>query len=117
MQTFFNAYHGNGGRWDMSVFSSYGDASLASGIVANMQKIASQYGKPFMQSEFGGRVDRVSATEAALVAYIKALKAAGGQGLFYWEPEGMSPFTGYNMGAWDSSSKKPTAIMNGFTQA
>lgn len=29
----------------------------------------------------------------------------------------MSPFTGYTMGAWDSSSKRPTSIMNGFTQA
>jgi arabinogalactan endo-1,4-beta-galactosidase len=117
MQNFFSAYSGNGGKWDMSVFSSYGSASLASGIVANMKKISAQYGKPFMQTEFGGRVDRVSATKASLIAYIKALKGAGGQGIFYWEPEGYSPFTGYNMGAWDSSTRKPTAIMDGFTQA
>jgi ricin-type beta-trefoil lectin protein len=26
----------------------------------------------------------------------------------------MSPFTSYAMGAWDSSSRQPTAIMNGF---
>jgi arabinogalactan endo-1,4-beta-galactosidase len=71
----------------------------------------------FLQSEFGGRVDRASSTRASLVAYTKALKANGGQGIFYWEPECMSPFTGYTMGAWDSSSKRPTAIMNGFTQA
>lgn len=82
-----------------------------------MKKISDAYGKPFLQSEFGGRVDRVSSTQASLVAYIKALKANGGQGLFYWEPACMSPFTGYNMGAWDSSTKRPTAIMNGFTQA
>jgi cellulose binding protein with CBM2 domain len=75
------------------------------------------YGKPFMQTEFGGDVSKVSTTKAALVAYIKALKSAGGQGIFYWEPEGYSPFTGYNMVAWDSSTRKPTAIMDGFLEA
>lgn len=117
MTTFFSRYAANGGKWDMSVFSSYGSADLAPGIVANMKKISAQYGKPFMQTEVGGRVDRVSATRASLVAYIKALKSAGGQGIFYWEPEGMSPFTGYAMGAWDSATRRPTAIMDGYTQA
>jgi arabinogalactan endo-1,4-beta-galactosidase len=117
MTTFFSRYAANGGKWDMSVFSSYGSADLASGIVGNMRKISAQYGKPFLQSEFGGRADRATSTRAALVAYTKALKADGGQGIFYWEPECMSPFTGYNMGAWDSSTRRPTVIMDGFTQA
>jgi cellulase/cellobiase CelA1 len=117
MTTFFSRYAGNGGKWDMSVFSSYGSADLASGIVANMQKISAQYGKPFMQTEFGGPVGKTSSTKASLVAYIKALKSAGGQGIFYWEPEGYAPFTGYDMVAWDSSSHQPTAIMNGFLEA
>ena len=114
MQTFFSRYAGNGGKWDMSVFSSYGSANLASGIVANMKKISDQYGKPFLQSEFGGPVSKVSATKASLVAYHNALKSTGGQGLFYWEPEGYSPFTGYAHVAWDSTPRKPTAIMDGF---
>jgi arabinogalactan endo-1,4-beta-galactosidase len=117
MTTFFSRFAAAGGKWDMSVFSSYGSADPAAGIVGNMRKIFAAYGKPFLQSEFGGRVDRASSTRASLVAYTKALKANGGQGIFYWEPECMSPFTGYTMGAWDSSSKRPTAIMNGFTQA
>jgi arabinogalactan endo-1,4-beta-galactosidase len=117
MTTFFSRFAANGGKWDMSVFSSYGSADLAAGIVGNMKRISDAYGKAFLQSEFGGRVDRASSTQASLVAYIKALKTHGGQGIFSWEPECMSPFTGYNMGAWDSSSKRPTAIMNGFTQA
>jgi arabinogalactan endo-1,4-beta-galactosidase len=106
MQTFFNAYSGHGGKWDMSVFSSYGSASLADGIVANTKKISDAYHKPFMQSEFGGPVSKASATEASLVAYIKALKNNGGQGIFYWEPECMSPFTGYGNGAWNSASRR-----------
>ena len=117
LQTFYSAYAGNGGKWDMSVFSSYGSAGLAPGIVANMKQISSAYGKPFMQSEFGGRVDRVSSTEATLKAYIAALKSSGGQGLFYWEPECMTPFATYNLGAWDSATHRPTAIMDGFIGA
>jgi arabinogalactan endo-1,4-beta-galactosidase len=114
MQTFFNAFHGNGGKWDMNGFSSYGSASLAAGIVGNMKSISNAYGKPFMQVEFGGPVTNPSGTEAALKAYISALKSSGGQGIFYWEPEGYSPFTGYNMVAWNSSTREPTAAMNGF---
>ncbi|MFF5521884.1 glycosyl hydrolase 53 family protein [Streptomyces coeruleorubidus] len=90
MATFFGRFAAAGGKWDMSVFSSYGSADLAAGIVGNMKRISDAYGKPFLQSEFGGRVDRASSTQASLVAYTKALKANGGQGIFYWEPECMS---------------------------
>jgi arabinogalactan endo-1,4-beta-galactosidase len=114
MQTFFSAYSGNGGKWDMSVFSSYGSASEAAGIVANMAEISSAYGKPFMQAEFGGPVDNPGSTEKTLEAYITALKANGGQGIFYWEPEVYSPFDSYASGAWNASTREPTVIMNGF---
>jgi arabinogalactan endo-1,4-beta-galactosidase len=115
LTTFFSAFSGHGGRWDMNGFSSYGSASDASGIVANMKSISDAHGKPFMQVEFGGQVSKAGSTESALEAYLKALKSNGGQGLLYWEPEVYSPFTGYTMGAWDSSTREPTAIMNGFT--
>jgi arabinogalactan endo-1,4-beta-galactosidase len=114
MQTFFSAFSGNGGKWDMSVFSSYGSASVAAGIVANMAKISSAYGKPFMQAEFGGPVNSPGSTEKSLEAYITALKANGGQGIFYWEPEVYSPFDSYASGAWNASTLEPTIIMNGF---
>lgn len=80
-----------------------------------MATISKAYGKPFMQVEFGGQVGKVSSTESALEAYLTALRANGGQGLLYWEPEVFTQFTNYTMGAWDSSTYKPTAIMNGFT--
>jgi arabinogalactan endo-1,4-beta-galactosidase len=115
LQTFFSAYSSNGGKWDMNGFSSYGSASEAAGIVGNMKSISSAYGKPFMQVEFGGQVSQAGSTESALEAYLKALKANGGQGLLYWEPEVYSPFASYSMGAWNSSNREPTAIMNGFT--
>jgi arabinogalactan endo-1,4-beta-galactosidase len=114
LENFFSAYHGNGGQWDMSVFSSYGSASVAAGIVGNMHSIASAYGKPFMQVEFGGPVSNAGSTEAALEAYIGALRSTGGQGLFYWEPEVYEQFTSYASGAWNSATEEPTVIMNGF---
>jgi arabinogalactan endo-1,4-beta-galactosidase len=117
MSNFFSAYSGNGGNWDMSVFSSYGSASVASGIVSNMHKISSAYGKPFMQAEFGGPVSNPGGTETTLETYIKALKADGGQGIFYWEPEVYSPFDSYNATAWNASTREPTVIMNGFKNA
>jgi len=40
MTTFFSRYAAGGGKWDMSVFSSYGSDGLADGIVADMKKIS-----------------------------------------------------------------------------
>ncbi|HWG25612.1 glycosyl hydrolase 53 family protein [Actinospica sp.] len=117
METFFSAYSGNGGKWDMSVFSSYGSASEAAGIVANMAEISAAYGKPFMQAEFGGSASSPGSTEKTLEAYLIALKAKGGLGLFYWEPEVYSPFDSYGSGAWDASTREPTVIMDGFAAA
>jgi len=114
MVTFYDAFAGNGGKWDMSVFSSYGSASVAAGIVGNMHEISSAYGKPFMQAEFGGSVSSPGSTESALEAYKSALVSTGGQGIFYWEPEVYSPFDSYSAGAWSSATKEPTIIMNGF---
>ena len=114
---FFNAFSSHGGTWDMNGFSSYGSASLAASLVADMKSVSDAHGKPYMQVEFGGAVSKPSSTEAALKAYLTALKSSGGQGLLYWEPEGYSPFTDYAMGAWDSSTREPTAAMSGFTAA
>jgi len=117
IEDFFSAYSANGGQWDMSVFSSYGGASDAEGIVANMAKIAAAYDKPFMQVEFGGPVSNPGSTEKSLEAYITQLKATGGLGIFYWEPAVYAPFDTWGSTAWDASTLEPTVIMNGFTSA
>jgi len=113
--SFFSAYNSNGGKWDMNGFSSYGSASAAAGLVADMKSVSDAYGKPYMQVEFGGPVSNPSGTETTLENYLTALRGNGGQGLLYWEPEVYSPFTTYSMGAWSSSTRGPTSIMNGFT--
>lgn len=117
MQRFYDGYVGNGGQWDMCGFSSYGSADLVPSLVGNMKRISDAYGKPFIQVECGGKVSQASSTEKTVAGYIEALKANGGAGLFYWEPECVSQFTGYGTGAWDSSTGQPTTILNAFTTA
>jgi arabinogalactan endo-1,4-beta-galactosidase len=41
--------------------------------------------------------------------------STGGLGIFYWEPEVMTPFDTYASGAWNSATLEPTVIMNGFS--
>jgi arabinogalactan endo-1,4-beta-galactosidase len=118
IENFFNAYVANGGKWDISAFSSYGSgSSTISGIISNINTYKSLYGKPVMQVEFGGRYDRASRTETDLESYITGMKSIGGLGVFYWEPEVYSPFTSYNMGAWDPTTLEPTVALNGFLNA
>ena len=42
------------------------------------------------------------------------MQSNGGLGVFYWEPEGYSPFTDYTLGAWDPNTRRPTSALNGF---
>ncbi len=118
IENFFNAYVANGGNWDISAFSSYGSgSSTISGIIANINTYKTTYGKPVMQVEFGGRYDRASRTETDLESYITGMKSIGGLGVFYWEPEVYSPFTNYNLGAWDPTTREPNGALNGFLNA
>ena len=114
IQTFLNAYRDNGGRWDITGLSSYAAGSNVPVVLANMQTIQSSYGKPVLQVEFGGPVTKAAQTRDALKAFIAGIKGFGGLGTFYWEPEGYPSFNGYASSAWDESTHRPTAAMDGF---
>ena len=114
VENFFDTYKSHGGKWDISGFSSYGSGSEIPGIISDMATAGSRYGKPVMQVEFGGPENNPGQTQASLEAYIKGLQSFGGLGIFYWEPEGYSPFTNYALGAWDATTKEPTSALNGF---
>ena len=114
IQTFLNAYRDNGGRWDITGLSSYAAGSNVPVVLANMQTIQSSYGKPVLQVEFGGPVAKAAQTRDALKAFIAGIKGFGGLGTFYWEPEGYPSFNGYASSAWDESTHRPTAAMDGF---
>ena len=111
---FFDIYLANGGRWDISAFSSYASGTNIPVVLSTIAAAKSRYGKPVMQVEFGGRVDRATRTRADLISFIAGMRNIGGLGVFYWEPEVMTPFSTYGSGAWDSATQRPTVIMDGF---
>ncbi|WP_426504637.1 glycosyl hydrolase 53 family protein [Dactylosporangium sp. McL0621] len=114
VQNFLNAYKANGGQWDITGLSSYAQGGNVPGVLANMQTIQSQYGKPVMQVEYGGPLNKPAQVRDSLKAFITGLKGFGGLGTFYWEPEGYAPFTTYGSSAWDPATKRPTAALDGF---
>ncbi|WP_460514432.1 glycosyl hydrolase 53 family protein [Flindersiella endophytica] len=114
IQNFLNAYRSNGGRWDITGLSSYAQGGNVAPVLANMRTIQSNYGKPVMQVEYGGPLGKPTQVRDSLRQFITGIKGFGGLGTFYWEPEGYSPFTSYGSSAWDPSTRRPTAAMDGF---
>jgi arabinogalactan endo-1,4-beta-galactosidase len=114
VQNFLNAYRDNGGKWDITGLSSYAQGGNVAGVLANMKTIQSGYGKPVMQVEYGGPLNKPTQVRDSLKQFVSGIKAFGGLGTFYWEPEGYSPFTSYGSSAWDPSSRRPTAALDGF---
>ncbi|WP_326661639.1 glycosyl hydrolase 53 family protein [Streptomyces canus] len=114
VQNFLNAYRDNGGRWDITGLSSYAQGGNVPAVLANMQTIQSGYGKPVMQVEYGGPVGKPTQVRDSLRAFVTGLQGFGGLGTFFWEPEGYPSFNNYNSSAWDESTRRPTAAMDGF---
>lgn len=116
-ENFLDKYKQYGGKWDVTGFSSYASGGNIQTVLTNAKVIQQKYGKPIMQVEVGGQVSQPASTRSKVAAFVKGMKSIGGLGVFYWEPEGYSPFTDYTMVAWDSKTKRPTAALNGFLDA
>ncbi|MFL6073775.1 MAG: glycosyl hydrolase 53 family protein [Mycobacteriales bacterium] len=111
---FLDAYRDNGGQWDITGLSSYAQGGNVPGVLANMATIQSGYGRPVMQVEYGGPLDKPIQVRDSLRAFVTGLRGFGGLGAFCWEPEVYSPFASYGSGAWDPATRRPTAAMDGF---
>ena len=114
VQNFLNAYRDNGGQWDITGLSSYGQGG-------NVAPIAGQHADhpdQLRQAGHAGRVRRTGGKPAqvrdSLRAFITGIKGFGGAGTFFWEPEGYPSFNNYNSSAWDEARRRPTAAMDGF---
>ena len=112
-QAMLDAYKANGGKWDVTGFSSYAAGSNVAGIVTNMNALVSRYGKPVMQVEFGETETKAASAKTDLQTFFNGMKALGSNGLgcFYWEPECQS-FCAYAMGAWDPTTHQPTIALD-----
>jgi len=115
--TMLDRFVANGGKWDILGFSSYGGSTVAQSIVNAMAGFSAQFGKPFMQVEFGGPASSPGSTAKALNIYCQGVRNAGGLGFFYWEPEVYAPFASYSAGAWQTNGQPISTIMNAFKSA
>lgn len=85
---------------------------------ANMNDMASRYGKEVMVVEVGGEDIKVQNTYDMLVAVQKKVKEVPGNkgmGVFYWEPQGARSWSHYALSAWGNDGK-PTKAMDAFLE-
>jgi len=114
----------NGASWDICfgslypVWSNYPDLSdfptLLNQVKTTISTMNSTYSKPCIITEFGvnyasGKKGFNAITQALALTQTAAPAAVG---LFYWEPEGYN-WQGYNLGAWDPATRRPTLILTG----
>jgi len=115
----FDGLKSNGAHWDiigMSVYPYWAglpwatDDSLA---LITMQDMITRYQTKVMVVETGYLYNQAATAKQFLLDLIARTESAGGLGVFYWEPESYS-WMGYNLGAWDPSSKQPTIALDAF---
>jgi arabinogalactan endo-1,4-beta-galactosidase len=115
----FDGLKNNGARWDiigMSVYPYWAnlpwptDDSLA---LVTMKDMITRYQTKVMVVETGYLYDQAPGAKLFLVDLLAKTKSVCGLGVFYWEPESYN-WQGYQLGAWDPSTKAPTAAMDAF---
>jgi arabinogalactan endo-1,4-beta-galactosidase len=114
----FDGLRANGGRYDvigMSLYPTTGNwATLNSQTLANMNDMRARYGKPTMITEVGMDATAGATARSFIVDLMNKVNAAGGLGVFYWEPQSYS-WCGYNKGAWNPNGR-PTQALDAFLQ-
>ena len=81
-----------------------------------MNALSLRYDKPIMIVETGGVDTASNETYSMLldiIARIENVTNAMGLGVFYWEPEGASVWSGYGLSCWGSDGR-PTKALDAF---
>ncbi|MCX6218908.1 glycosyl hydrolase 53 family protein [Spirosoma sp.] len=121
-RTFFDNVTVHGARFDVIGLSYYpywigSDYTASIGnLAANLNDMASRYGKDVIVAEVGDDYTAVQKTYDMLVAVQKVVKAvpgSSGLGVFYWEPEGAKSWSNYQLNAWGDDGK-PTRALDAF---
>ncbi len=116
-RSIFDGLKKNGAKWDIIGLSAYPRWSHLDGptmitkVMANINDLKSRYGKPCMVVETGHYPSEAVAGNQYLVGLMDKMIKNGDLGCFYWEPESMG---GYELGAWDTETRKPTVMMDAF---
>jgi arabinogalactan endo-1,4-beta-galactosidase len=116
---FFDLAVANGLHFDI-IGASYYPYWLGSDYTAtiaalqnNLKDMVSRYQKPVMVVEVGGPSTQVQNTLDLLNATISATRAVPNQqglGVFYWEPEGATSWSGYTLNCWQSNGRPSPAL-------
>ena len=113
----FDGLKKNGAKWDIIGLSAYPRWSHLDGptmitkVMNNINDLKKRYGTPCMVVETGHYPNKAVEGNQYLVGLMDELIKNGDLGCFYWEPECLG---GYDMGAWDSETLKPTVMMDAF---
>ena len=116
-RSIFDGLKKNGAKWDIIGMSAYPRWSHLDGptmitkVMANINDLKSRYKTPVMVVETGHYWNKAIEGNQYLVGLMDRMIKNGDLGVFYWEPESMS---GYELGAWNPDTKKPTEMMDAF---
>ncbi len=116
-RSIFDGLKKNGAKWDIIGLSAYPRWSHLDGptmitrVMNNINDLKARYKTPCMVVETGHYPNKAIEGNQYLVGLMDRMIKNGDLGCFYWEPESMG---GYDMGAWDESSRRPTVMMDAF---
>ncbi len=116
---FYDLMTQNGAQFDI-IGASYYPYWLGSDYTAtiadlglNLKDMVTRYNKPVMIVEVGGDYWQVDNSKNLLIATIGAAKDVpnnGCLGVFYWEPQGAKPWSGYQLNCWQDNGRPSPAL-------
>ncbi|MEN9309124.1 MAG: hypothetical protein RL173_3056 [Fibrobacterota bacterium] len=120
----FDGLRTNKVEWDVIGMSLYPETATWRSTMAqcktNMLDMVSRYGKQVVISEVGmdwRAADSSYALLKMMIPDVQNLSYGTGLGVFYWEPQCPPGWSGYQKGAFDSASRKPTRALDAFKEA
>jgi arabinogalactan endo-1,4-beta-galactosidase len=116
---FYDLMQQNGAQFDI-IGASYYPHWLGSDYTVtiddlgnNLKDMVTRYNKPVMVVEVGGDYWQVANSKDLLIATIGAVKDVPNQmglGVFYWEPQGAKPWSGYQLNCWQDNGRPSPAL-------
>ena len=116
---FYDLMQQNGAQFDI-IGASYYPHWLGSDYTVtiddlgnNLKDMVTRYNKPVMVVEVGGDYWQVANSKDLLIATIGAVKDVPSQmglGVFYWEPQGAKPWSGYQLNCWQDNGRPSPAL-------
>jgi arabinogalactan endo-1,4-beta-galactosidase len=123
LQSFYDNLASNSANYDIvgltyyPYYSSETYYQMDPTLSATMSNMVSRYGKRVMVVETGNDYTQPQSTFDGLndcINRVSTVSGANGMGVFYWEPEAYYSWSGYQLNAFDNTTKEPTHAMDAF---